>query len=373
MADERCPVCLSLLGIWTDDPIKTQNGLPGYVDPSEQHLYSGFKFICRVHLEELQEARKQQEIDIGIPENERTVFSSIPTGDPSYFHCTKQQIQELRDSTELILDELGISKEEYFNYDEEGQQIFFPGDFGYKIEWTAPNLDNWIGNLTNLHIEDLRHPIMFGWRETFNQTIGYPLEMRDYWFFNLTSWPTFDHRWQEDGYAERWSPSMAGGNCYWKWEIKGDDENKYIQINESMNLLADTTNAYVNYYATPYYDINIPFYEGMKFKTIGSFSNNGDYRISFRIAIKHKITGQVRYIHYLTSNYWTPSGYILVSDVTNLNREIYPDFENKYGVFDCSEWQLYTINNYVVIDYDDSRGGTLTPSLEVTLDLIKLR
>jgi len=186
MADvKRCPVCFSRIinsgdpiadealreyyrnqGIytWKDDPLLTLNGIPGYVtDLNDKQLYSGITVIHKDHLQEIQDARKQQEIDAGIPTSERTEFSPIPEslvpGDPAYFLVTKQLIQEIRDSTEKILECIGITKEQYFNYDDEGNERRSVGDLYYQYDWIPPDLKNWKGSIQNIHFEDLRHPI----------------------------------------------------------------------------------------------------------------------------------------------------------------------------------------------------------------------
>lgn len=168
--------------IWSDDPILTHRGLAG-------DDYKGFIEPYWKHLKEIQEARKQQEIDAGIPEAEQTEFKELSEKENNpnkIIQFTKQQIEKLRTSTEKILKELGITKddngtevadlENYFNNNENGDYL---GTYKYgkkiedKIEWTRidrttgqpslPSKDSDPSNSTNwiraLDIEELRHPI----------------------------------------------------------------------------------------------------------------------------------------------------------------------------------------------------------------------
>ncbi|GAG12169.1 unnamed protein product, partial [marine sediment metagenome] len=76
MANERCPRCFSRISEfdtgessdWTDDPIKTPKGEAG-------DDYKGFTDIKPIHIQELQTLRAQQEIDVGIEEEDRTTFT----------------------------------------------------------------------------------------------------------------------------------------------------------------------------------------------------------------------------------------------------------------------------------------------------------
>ena len=171
---DKCPICHSEIETWSDDPLLTPRGLAG-------DEYKGFIFIKANHIIELQEERKQQEIDYGIPEADRTVFTEIT---PNTEFISKKVIEELRESTEKILTlgeevtevERTELLKEYFNYDEDGIYI---GTYKYgekvadKEEWTDVNPDNKpklpddIVKMKAIHIEDLRHPL-FLWRETWN-------------------------------------------------------------------------------------------------------------------------------------------------------------------------------------------------------------
>jgi len=169
MAEEypRCPVCFSQIVIdpeeierlreegiyvWVEDPLLTPRGLAG-------EEYKG-KTPCRwLHIIQLQEARKQQEENIGLedmPEEPeegksyKTIFSEVKKGEP----VRRVHIEELRASTEKILEATGRTKEDYFNYDEEGNEMRTE----LQTEWIEPNL-TLETPIRAIHIEDLRHPV----------------------------------------------------------------------------------------------------------------------------------------------------------------------------------------------------------------------
>jgi hypothetical protein len=157
----RCPVCGSPITtdtteiqawrdkgvyVWTNDPLRTPLGLAG-------SAYKGQNIVRWYHVRELQEARIAQEELAGIPTGERTNFHIIARGaavEPAH-------ILELRDSTEKILDSLGTTKEYYFNYDEEGNEI----NSVHQTDWIDINLVKHHTPVNAIHIEDLRHHISF--------------------------------------------------------------------------------------------------------------------------------------------------------------------------------------------------------------------
>jgi|GEM_PF-3206480 len=206
MAEEypRCPVCFSPIvtdptkieelreegiNVWKDDPLLTSQGLAG-------DEYKG-KTPCRwLHIKQLQDARKQQELDSGIPEEERTEFLEIGKGEP----IRKVHIEQLRISTEKILIASGFIKEkeneeepneadldEYFNYDVEGAETRTE----HQTEWVDIDRDNTDKlpllqsvkvPIKAIHIEDLRHPILIPWIETWTP-VEIPISPyeEDYW------------------------------------------------------------------------------------------------------------------------------------------------------------------------------------------------
>jgi hypothetical protein len=157
----KCPTCGSETGTWTDDPILTYDGLNG-------KEYRGFLQIQPKHIKELQDRNKQSEIDVGIPEADRTEFSSLyPDEDieSSYkpFICHKRFIKELRDSTEKILNATNQTLEDFLNYDDEGIEIIFyewhngiHQKMSSKTHWTDPDIDSGDFQVKAIHIEELR-------------------------------------------------------------------------------------------------------------------------------------------------------------------------------------------------------------------------
>jgi len=178
MADDLCPICHSNIEPsnpdWTKDPVLTIRGLAG-------EEYKGTIKLDIKYIKEIQDKRKQQEIDIGISEENRTQFTEITPGKTKW---NKKYINELRESTEKILgiiettteeERIGLLRE-YFNYDEYWNYI---GTYKYgqkiddKEEWTSIDINNKpkipkktatqqnIVKIKAINIEDLRHPIIF--------------------------------------------------------------------------------------------------------------------------------------------------------------------------------------------------------------------
>jgi len=235
MAEEKlCPTCFSELVSdeererrieedpeyeiygysWSDDPILTPRGLSG-------EEYKGVTEIKIKHIIELQEARKQQEDDLGISGADKTEFTEFD----GKVAVNYKHIRELRDSTEKILKEIAGIEEltaeerkellyEYFNFDAEGNKII-PADSKYvdKDEWTDSALTKKI-KIKGIHIEDLRHPIsLLNWEETFDiqedQEIYPRLNESGFWFgpfypgtINYHYWniPNFygKHKWNQE-------------------------------------------------------------------------------------------------------------------------------------------------------------------------------
>jgi hypothetical protein len=111
--------------------------------------------------------------ELGILETEHgitplTVFS--PINNSGKFQITGQHIKEMRDSVEKLLTALGLTKIDYFNYDEDGNHIIHP--LGDKTDWTDPITDATElikFQVKYIHIEDLRHFIqtIVTWIERF--------------------------------------------------------------------------------------------------------------------------------------------------------------------------------------------------------------
>jgi len=176
----KCPYCFRPIGRWHKDPIRLPNGCPNvWVSETEttreyrldQRFYKGFDQITEPEIQEIQDFLKQTEIANSI--TPLTIWSPLNT--LGKFQITGKHIKEMRDSVEKLLTKFGLTKTDYFNYDEEGNLITQYG--GGKVEWTDP-ITNAIDlkkfQVKYIHIEDLRHYIQTFWQETWAgaHTIG---------------------------------------------------------------------------------------------------------------------------------------------------------------------------------------------------------
>jgi hypothetical protein len=178
MAD-KCPICYRNLGTHTHDPILLPNGAPYdwisdtelvYEPDIDNRWYKGTYQINEDDIIELQDELKTLEVDNSIIP--LTVFS--PLNNSGKFQITGKHIKEMRDSVEKLLDATGLTKIDYFNYDEEGNHIIHPN--GDKLNWTDPingAIDLQKFQIKAIHIEDLRHYIYFIWLETWDTGYTY--------------------------------------------------------------------------------------------------------------------------------------------------------------------------------------------------------
>ena len=174
MAD-KCPYCFRSIGTWTNDPLLLPEGaLHDWSSDTElisvpnidARYYKGFSQIKEEDVKEIQDSLKTLEEE-NLDEGERTKFS--PLNSSGYFQITGQHIKEMRESVEKLLDILGLTKGDYFNYDEDGNHIIRPD--GDKTEWTdyVENEQDWDKfQVKAIHIEDLRHYIMIILLERWN-------------------------------------------------------------------------------------------------------------------------------------------------------------------------------------------------------------
>lgn len=170
---------------WSDDSLKTSNGYAGV-------NFKGLSIIKPEHIIEIQNVRKQQEIDSGIEEANRTIFTEVDI--TRFTFMLKDYIEELRVSTEKILIEIGQSKlvegltvadlDIYFNYDEDNNKhstMKFNDIIEDRSEWIdvdriqegfegQPKLPLGFIYIKNIHIEDLRHFIPLILVENFSKT-----------------------------------------------------------------------------------------------------------------------------------------------------------------------------------------------------------
>ena len=176
-----CPICGNELGKWSDDPLKTPKGISGV---------KGCSFIKPEHIIELQQARQQEEINCGIPESERTIFTPI-TGKKL---ITKQHIIELRKSTEKILIRSGIPLADFLSKDKNGNLLKSRTDW-YDLLIRPNTL------IKNVHIEDLRHyltPLSIfeeTWEGSYNLANSWNKTAAGYYYKQDAYNVTFKHTW----------------------------------------------------------------------------------------------------------------------------------------------------------------------------------
>ena len=174
ISPEKCPYCFRQLGTWVKDPIFLPNGGP-YVwtsdteiikeDRIDHRFYKGFYQICEPEVQEIQDFLKAAEVTAGV-----TITTWSPLNMSGKFQILGKHIKEMRDSVEKLLTLFGLTKTDYFNYDEEGNLITQYG--GGKVEWTDP-ITNAVDlkkfQVKAIHIEDLRHYIQTYWQETWTK------------------------------------------------------------------------------------------------------------------------------------------------------------------------------------------------------------
>ncbi len=178
----KCPYCFRTINpnTWLKDPIFLPNGAKYQwqddttlieIPDIEDRIFKGFCQICEPEMQEIQDFLKQFEIDnIIIP---LTTWS--PLSLDGKFQITGKHIKEMRDSVEKILTNAGLTKTDYFNYDEEGNHIIHP--LGDKIEWTDPItevVDLKKFQVKAIHIEDLRHYIEVIYRLSYSFSASTP-------------------------------------------------------------------------------------------------------------------------------------------------------------------------------------------------------
>ncbi|KKL20497.1 hypothetical protein LCGC14_2454870, partial [marine sediment metagenome] len=179
-ANSICPICYSEIlkqdgsgsQTWLNDPIKTPKGLAG-------QRFVGFQRIKKSNITAIQTLRVSQEANVGIAEDDQTVFSPIAMG---YVRIKKSHIIELRTSTSAILDKTSKTLSEYFNQDENGN------DMGsVQSNWHENDLSSWDGHIRAVHVEDLRHYIDVS---ALSIMTTYRISSTSYSIYNLS--PTLD-------------------------------------------------------------------------------------------------------------------------------------------------------------------------------------
>lgn len=155
MADEQCPICFNLIGVsgYTNDPLKTPNHfLPAY---------RGNDIIRAKHIKELQEYVNQFETENGISGvvgSGTTAWTSLEGG------IRYRHINELRQAIENILQNLGVSLEDFLSQDKDGNPRSGTGMSGWldgvgASGYTRLSKENIV---RAMHIEQLRLRIPSG-------------------------------------------------------------------------------------------------------------------------------------------------------------------------------------------------------------------
>jgi len=177
----KCPYCYRN-GVWQKDPIILPNGAKYKWSDSEEtilesvpniedRIYKGIYQVSEPEVQEIQDALKTLEEE-NLAIEDRTTFSPLNTS--GKFQITGIHIKEMRDSVEKLIVAIGLTKSDFFNYDEDGNHITHP--LGDKIEWTDPitlATDLQKFQVKYVHIEDLRHFISIAifFRETWEDSI----------------------------------------------------------------------------------------------------------------------------------------------------------------------------------------------------------
>lgn len=331
----KCPICFSDIGtpspidfIWTEDPILTT---PFLISGTPYLNYTGFTKIKAQHIKELQDNRKQLETDLGLT---LSVFSPIDI--INFYKNMERYIYELRISTENILIELGLTKEEYFNYDKDGNDMR-PGN--HQLDWTDipfPTYQLSQYQSKAAHIEDLRHYIQTLWKETWEKSINgiyYRYDsiigLNQIWSvggaYSLPS--TFVEIYDASTYDKKLRITTVGSDL---------GINRFVMANiSSQNVLKSTTNLFFDITGT----------------ITGSGSNSISLLINVQLKAIHPFWGDnvsIAYIVSNTSGHTPPYPSIILTGSSPYTRNIYSDINFIYGVLianDIDKLNLVSIEN----------------------------
>jgi len=182
----KCPICYREQGIWKKDPILLPNGTKYKwsnieettlveVPEIKDRIYKGIYQISNPEVQELQDSLKTLELE-NLNIGDRTTFTSFinPGDNTAKFQITGAHLKEMRDSIEKLLVAMGLTKTDYFNYDEDGNHIIHP--LGDKLDWTDPivqTTDLQKFQIKAIHIEDLRRYINVIRLEQWIKTVNY--------------------------------------------------------------------------------------------------------------------------------------------------------------------------------------------------------
>lgn len=387
----RCPYCFSQIREengsgdqkWFNDPILVPSGSPNAITyipttpeetdfiveqitniPVDLRAFKGFSQINYVDMYDLQQERKNQELQVGIPEEELTIFSEI--NNTGLFQITKQHIQELRDSTEKILKFIGRTKieenievadlEQYFNYDEEGTEYNIGN---HQLTWIDPNLDLWKGHINNLHLEDLRHYLPIGWIESFEQT-SEPLPLVEIFTSSGGTQQKGYHAWYM--FDKSWYVSLHTALSLGTWTIDNFEGEKILRnqytasgLNRSMQFKMIPSNIEEQPLT---YNPNFTF----EFQSLNPIGNLDDSTTSLKRLSKFKLDSFLDLEAGPTPFNPSLNGYrfIITLSLKSKNEDIFTGVRNLYYVFN---WNYdFAEENYVL-------SQTLTSSFSDNLQI----
>jgi len=403
----KCPYCYREHGIWLKDPILLPDGSKyKWSDSTEltlvevinvaDRIYKGFYQINQ-EAKEIQDVLKDLEED-NLPEIDRTIFSPLNTS--GKFQIIGKYIKEMRDSVEKLLNIFGLTKLEYFNYDEEGNHIICP--LGDREEWIDP-----ITNATDLqkfqikqiHLEDLRHNLVTGWIETFDNdglTPSKPIYNNSK---SMSVWGTTNYNWayadsyyglQPNFYGKHyWIPmgvyelatqglsivsSGVGGGATGNSVIKQEDSKLKIDMSvseasESYSVLGHHIGMGLNIWwvTNPNYTLYTPTaINNLKFKIDGLVLSGGEIGIGLRVLVSYLDNGvpsskshNISFVSHIfpvdiyRSMLWGSGTYFV-----RYRQRFPPSLE--FGTFDS----LGDLNRAFILD---THGGHGIPSYKVVL------
>jgi len=229
MATNKCPYCYRPLGTHTHDPILLLDGCPykwsndtTLISESDitQREYKGTYHICETEIIELRTELETLEVENGV--TPLSIFSPLNTS--GKFQFTGYHLKEMRNSIEKILTATGMTKTEYFNYDDDRNHIIHPN--GDKLDWTDPvtlavDLEGF--QIKATHIEELRHYTQTLWEETWDKPFIFAAQVN---VEKYTSPPT------TPPYTMDWSNSHLEADHIWGDYVAWDSCTEHAGVGE---------------------------------------------------------------------------------------------------------------------------------------------
>ena len=333
MANNRCPRCFSEIyitgALWTDDPILTPKGEAG-------EDYIGFIYLNATHIKELQEIRAQQEIDVGITAPNRTTFTPVRVeGKRVYFH--KKHFRELRESTEKILVATGQTKENYFNYDEEGTEYNI-GD--HQLDWHDIDFTT-VGkkiDIKAVHIEDLRHYLTMLYIDFQERWIN-PIVTDFGGSEQIVTDDTTDY-----GVITGWNLTKGSEVS---WVVTEDVGISYTRVSPDGRIPSGGWEGFNLGSSSTIYRIELKYNNATMELNASATSSNGHAHLIVGLYLDDVYIGQIRYIFVWNQVNWTyidtsSVKWIDVSGSSNFTRNLRDDFISKFSSITPNDWDTKT-------------------------------